>query len=133
MFGITSFVTSGVLIVGLFALRNFEAKRGARYAPKLRRKLDYGALFFVHYVLKEIPSFVVKTFKYILLQITHIFSASLLYVVRFLEEKLHIVVRKVRGKKRDLERSEPASNHLTDMKNHKEAVSKTIEELEENN
>ena len=131
MFGLTSFVTSGVLIAGLLALRYFELSRGSRLLPKARVVLDDWAIYFVEHFIKGLPHFVIRTFKYVILQITHVFSATLLHVVRFLEEKLHIAVHKVRGKKNDLVKSEPTSNHLADMKNHKEAVSKTIEELEE--
>lgn len=131
MFGLTSFAVSGVLIVGLFTLKHFEVARGKRFLPRFRKGMDVWAVVFIHYVIKELPAMMLRTFKYILLQITHIFSALLLRVVRFLEEKLRVAVHKVRGKKNDLVKSEPASNHLTDMKNHKEAVSKTIEELEE--
>lgn len=131
MFGLTSFAISGVLILGLFTLRHFEVRRGKRFLPRIRKALDTGAFVFVHYAIKEFPAFLVRIFKYILLQITHFFSSALLYVVRFLEEKLHLVVHKVKGKKNDLVKNESPSNHLTDIKNHKEAVSKTIEELEE--
>jgi|GEM_PF-4059654 len=131
MFGVTSFVISGVLITLLLTLRHIEMTKGKRYFPRFRKKLDHMALIFVRYVMREFPQFIVRTSKYVILQATHLFSTGLLHVVRFLEEKLHIAVHKVRGKKNDLAKGEPTSNHLTDIQNHKAAVSKTIEELRE--
>ncbi len=131
MFGLTTFATSGALIVGLFALRYFEMNRGSRFFPRFRKTLDYLSLLFVRYVVKEFPKFVSRMVQYVILHVTHLFSIVLLKMVQFIEGRLHIAVHKVRGKKDDLAKSEPTSNHLTDMQNHKREVGKTIEELEE--
>ena len=131
MLGVTSFTVSAILIVGLFFLRYVEGGRGSRFFPNARKSLDRFALLVVRFVAEDIPRFLVRSFKHILIYITDFFSSLLLKIVRFIEGHLHIVVHRVRGKKDDLAKSEPTSNHLTDMQNHKEAVSKTIEELEE--
>ena len=132
MFGVTSLVLSGLLIVGVFSLRYAEIQRGTRMMPSFRTILDRGAVRFVSFVVRDLPRALVRILQYLLIQITDFFSSILLRVVRFLEEKLHILVHRVRGKKEDLSNGNgPSSNHLADMKSHKEAVSKTIEELEE--
>jgi hypothetical protein len=132
MFGVTSLVFTGLLILGVFSLRYAEIQRGARFAPSMRKSLDGLAVIVVSFVVRDLPRLFVRMLQYLLIQITDLFSSILLRIVRFLEEKLHVLVHRVRGKKEDLTNGNgPSSNHLADMKSHKEAVSKTIEELEE--
>ena len=131
MLGITSFSVSAILLVGLLGLRYIEMQRGSRFLPRFRKTLDYIALLFVRYVVKEFPRYIIRGIQYIGLQITHFFSLILLKLVRLFESRLRVVVYKVRGKKENLVKGEPTSSYFQDVKNHKEEVSKTIEELEE--
>ena len=127
---ITSFFTSAILLALLVLLRRVEIKRGGRYFPKFRITLDRGAVAVSIYFLKVLPKQVVKIFHYVIMHITDIFSSALLRVVRFVDSKLHRLVHAVRGRK-EVHKREPSNGYFKDVQNHKEEVSKTIEELEE--
>ncbi len=130
MLSTISFIVSALLIASLFSLRYVEIGRGARFAPRIRKSLDVVAVRTVAFLIHDIPRILARVFKYLLIHITDFFSSILLQAVRSIEERLHVLVHRVRGKKNDLNNDNAVSDHLTDMKNHKEAVSKTIEELE---
>ena len=126
---IASFFTSAILIALLVFLRGVEIKRGERFFPDFRAKLDVRAIAASVYILKVLPKQVVKICRYAIIHITDILSSALLRVVRFIDSKLHKFVHAVRGKK-EVHKREPASDYFKDVQNHKREVSKTIEELE---
>ena len=127
---IASFFTSAILIALLVLLRRVEIRRGGRFLPKLRTKLDHFAVTLSSYVVNVLPKQVVKIFHYVIIHITDFFSSALLRVVQFTESKLHRFVHAVRGRK-EVHIKEPSNGYLKYVKNHKEEVSKTIEELED--
>ena len=124
-----SFFTSAILIVLLVALRRTELKRGERFAPKFRKQLDHSALQISAYLFRTLPGQVAKMVRYVIIHVTDLSSSALLRVVRFIENKLHRFVHAVRGRKQ-IHRREPSSDYFKDVQNHKEEVSKTIEELQ---
>ena len=129
---ITSFFTSAILLALLIFLRRVEIKRGGRYFPKFRTILDRGAISVSVYFLKVLPKQVAKIFHYVIIHTTDIFSSALLRVIRFVDSKLHRFVHAVRGRK-EVHKREPSNGYFKDVRDHKEEVSKTIEELGEKN
>jgi len=129
---IASFFTSAILLALLVLLRRVEIKRGGRYFPKFRKTLDRGAISLSVYLLKVLPRQVAKIFHYVIMHITDVSSSALLRIVRFVDSKLHRFVHAVRGRK-EFQKREATSNYFKDVQNHKEGVSKTIEELGGNN
>lgn len=127
-----SFFTSAILITLLVLLRRAEIKRGERYFPVFRKKLDNGAVAISSYFTGTLPRQLVKIVQYVIIHATDLFSSALLRVVRWLEQKLHRLVHAVRGRK-EVQRREPTNGYLKDVREHKEEVSKTIEELENEN
>ena len=124
-----SFFTSAILIVLLVLLRRAEIKRGGRYFPRVREKLDHNAVVAGAYLTKRLPRQIISAFQYVVIHATDLFTSALLRIVRFIEARLHRFVHVVRGKKH-VERREPTSEYFNDVRNHKEEFSKTIEELE---
>jgi hypothetical protein len=127
---VTSFFTSAILISLLVFLRRAEINRGRRFLPSFRKKLDKGAIVISVYLFKTLPKQVAKIFHYVIIHITDLSISALLRIVRFVDSRLHRFVHAVRGRK-EVHKKEPSNGYLKDVHNHKAEVSKTIEELVE--
>lgn len=120
---------SGILVVALFLLNKAEAAKGQRiFLPSLRSKLDEAVLARTDSWNRWKRYFGASSFRLFLHYLLHQGLGLALFVIRWIEGKLHGLRRRNKMVARV---SSDSDNHLSHIAKHKEEVALSEEERQE--